>query len=273
VNTGAPPLALAWPAAELGAALARWRADFALQVLARQDSTNSELMRRARAGDATPTVLVAEAQTAGRGRMGRLWQSQGAAGDALTFSMKLPLARADWSGLSLAVGVAAAEALHAGIRVKWPNDLWWQGRKLAGILIETCNSDALPAGQRRQAVIGLGLNIRQPPGAGFSTPPAWLGELAPDLDAPAALARLLPALCAALRAFEQSGFAPWVARFAARDALAGQAVRLSDGLEGVARGVDATGALLLETASGLLRPIRSAEISVRPAAAAIALDE
>ncbi|MGZ7242464.1 biotin--[acetyl-CoA-carboxylase] ligase, partial [Streptococcus pyogenes] len=74
------------------------------------DSTNSELMRRARAGHVDPVLLVAEQQSAGRGRMGRSWASR--AGDSLTFSLGLPLQPADWSGLSLAVGVAVAESLH-----------------------------------------------------------------------------------------------------------------------------------------------------------------
>ena len=250
-------LALSWPRPLLERALAPLAAR--LEIVPAVDSTNTELMRRARAGQAAPTLLVAETQSAGRGRLGRHWQGAQSVGDALTFSLGVPLALPDWSGLSLAVGLALAEALHPGIRLKWPNDLWWQGRKLAGILIETAAS-AAPA---RYAVIGIGLNIAPLPGDGLRTPPAWMQEIDLQYSAPTALARVLPALAGALASFAQTGFAPWAARFNARDALADAPVVLSDGTEGIARGVDAHGALRVQTAQGL-REVSSAEVSVRP---------
>ncbi|MDO5625418.1 MAG: biotin--[acetyl-CoA-carboxylase] ligase [Pseudomonadota bacterium] len=253
---------LTWPTEALRAALAPHAGEGVwVDVLPAVDSTNSELMRRARAGDTQPTLLVAEAQTAGRGRLGRAWQS-GPVGSALAFSLGLPLAPQDWSGLSLAVGLALADALHDGVRIKWPNDLWWQGRKLAGILIETTAAPGLPDGARH-AVIGVGLNVDAPDGTGLSTAPAWTREFAPALDAPALLLRLAAPLLAAVRAFEAQGFAPLQARFAARDALAGRPVRLSDGTEGQALGVSAQGALRVQTTAGV-RDITSAEVSVRP---------
>ena len=94
-------------------------------------------MRRARAGRLEPVLLVAETQTAGRGRLGRQWHSGARAGEVLTFSLGMPLRMADWSGLSLAVGVSVAQSLHPSLQLKWPNDVWLQERKLAGILIET----------------------------------------------------------------------------------------------------------------------------------------
>src|SRR4051812_25393713 len=94
-------------------------------------------MRRARAGEMDPVLLVAERQTSGRGRLGRGWRS--APGESLTFSLGLKLGPADWSGLSLAVGVSLAETLHPRIQLKWPNDLWVGDRKLGGILIETAS--------------------------------------------------------------------------------------------------------------------------------------
>ena len=253
------PLALAWPVDALHQQLALLLPGLAVEVVAEIDSTNRELMRRARAGQAAPTLLVAERQSAGRGRLGRGWQS--GAGGALTFSLGLPLAPRDWSGLSLAVGLALAEALHPDIRIKWPNDLWWQGRKLAGILVETAGG-AEP-GAARYAVVGIGLNIAPLVGADFATPPAWLQALRPGIDAPGALARIAAPLAQVLRAFEAGGFAPLAARFAARDLLAGQPVRLSDGSEGVAQGVGPGGALRVQTAQGL-REVHSAEVSVRP---------
>mgnify|MGYP001263550312 FL=1 len=256
------PPALTWPVDALRAQLAPLLPGLAVEVVAEIDSTNSELMRRARAGRTVPTLLVAELQTAGRGRLGRGWQAgDGAPGGALAFSLGLPLAPRDWSGLSLAVGLSLAESLHPDIRLKWPNDLWWQGRKLAGILVETAG--ASEPGAARCVVIGIGLNIAPLGGEGFATPPAWLQALLPGIDAPGALARIAQPLVQTVRAFEQDGFAPLVARFNARDALAGQAVRLSDGTQGAARGVGPDGALRLATATGL-REVRSAEVSVRP---------
>jgi BirA family biotin operon repressor/biotin-[acetyl-CoA-carboxylase] ligase len=229
---------------------------FTVEVLPEIDSSNSELMRRARQGQTEATLLVAESQTAGRGRMGRVWQSQ--PGDSLTFSLGLPFAPKDWSGLSLAVGLSLAESLHPDIRLKWPNDLWWQERKLGGILIE-----AASMGGRSQVVIGMGINIRPRPADGLNTPPAALTEGWPEATAPAALARLVLPLVQMLQDFEREGFAPLQQRFEARDVLRGREVSTSDGLQGLCLGVSASGALRLASAQGE-RDIHSSEVSVRP---------
>ena len=250
-----------WPAEAIWEAVAPLVPGFTVEVLPQVDSSNTELMRRARAGHAEPVLLVAERQTAGRGRLGRSWES--AAGDSLTFSLGLPLAPADWSGLSLAVGVSVAESLHPDIRLKWPNDLWVADRKLGGILIETASFGQ--ASGRRYAVVGIGLNIAPRPAQGLSTPPAALRELLPQVDAPAALLRLAEPLVRDLLRFEQAGFAPFHRRFDARDALRGRAVTLSDGSAGVAEGLGADGSLLVHTAAGSLA-VSSSEVSVRPAA-------
>ncbi len=246
--------------------------DFSVEVLPSIASTNTELMRRARAGERAPTLLVALEQSAGRGRRGKTWHSR--PGGSLTFSLGLPFLPADWSGLSLAVGVSLAESLHPELRLKWPNDLWWRGRKLGGILIE-----AATLGAQRYAVIGVGLNVELPepaqlrPDAGLvdeaaavalpPVPPAALCELLAGRDAGQWLAAVVPALVQDLQAFERAGFAAFAARFAARDALAGLELRLSDGQQGLAAGVGPDGALRLQTASGLV-DITSAEVSVRP---------
>ena len=100
-------------------------------------------MRRARAGQLDPILLVAERQTAGRGRLGRTWVSAASSGQepiaSLTFSLGIALEPQDWSGLSLAVGLSLAQSLHPALQLKWPNDVWWKDRKLAGILIETAS--------------------------------------------------------------------------------------------------------------------------------------
>lgn len=262
-----------WPVAGLRAALDALVPGFAVEVVAEIDSTNTELMRRARAGVVAPVLLVTERQTAGRGRLGRPWQSTaqgGLAADAsLTFSIGLPLAPADWSGLSLAVGVSVAESLDPGgseLRLKWPNDLWTtQDRKLGGILIET----ALPqAGAvRRYLVIGIGLNIGPREAAGLNTTPAWLQQLRPDAQAPQVLADVVPPLVRSVLGFAEHGFTAFADCFAARDALRGRDVMLSDGTAGLCEGVGPGGELRVKTATGL-QAITSSEVSVRPAESA-----
>jgi BirA family biotin operon repressor/biotin-[acetyl-CoA-carboxylase] ligase len=270
-----------------------------VEVVERTASTNTALLERARvvprpdpddgevlvqrsieshafgrrAADVQPCLLVAEHQTGGRGRQGRTWQS--ARGASLTFSLALPLALADWSGLSLAVGIALAEAIDPTgdgtaprIGLKWPNDLWLmddfspatrRGRKLGGVLIET-----VAAGPRRLAVIGIGLNVLPMTDVEASTGFACVRELDPGVDAPGLLARVMLPLVRVLKEFERAGFAPFVERFAARDVLAGQAVRMTHGdvAEGIAEGVDEHGGLRVRTATGL-RLVTSGEVSVR----------
>jgi BirA family transcriptional regulator, biotin operon repressor / biotin---[acetyl-CoA-carboxylase] ligase len=257
-----------WPIEAIHEEIASLLPGFEVEVAARLDSTNSELMRRARAGRTQPVLLLAEEQTAGRGRLGRRWDS--GVGDSLTFSLGVTLAPRDWSGLSLAVGVGLAESLHPDVALKWPNDLWWRGRKLAGILVET----AALSQQReaRHAVIGVGINIspgdRQHRGIRAS-----LREIVPGMDAAQALKRVAAPLVSALQAFERGGFVDFQGRFAARDALRGLQVTVHDGaqpfLQGLACGVDGMGALLVHTSSGM-KPVSSHEVSVRSLPAATA---
>ncbi|MEO7008275.1 MAG: biotin--[acetyl-CoA-carboxylase] ligase [Caldimonas sp.] len=222
-------------------------------------------------GPHTPCLLVAEQQTAGRGRMGRVWHAE--PGASLTFSLALELGAVDWSGLSLAVGVALADALDptvegraARIALKWPNDLWLldepgRGRKLGGVLIES-----IPFGAKRVAVVGVGLNVRPAAAhADFASGYACMQELMPSASAPALLAEAAPALVEALQLFERSGFAAFHERYAARDLLFGQAVRTSgaDGCEGIAEGVTSQGALIVRNADGQVQQVVSGEVSVR----------
>lgn len=275
------PLHTRWPAEAIWQAVAPLLPGFTVEVLPSIDSTSSELMRRARAGRQEPTLLVAEQQTAGRGRLGREWHTGTYEGTgllpALTFSLGLPLAPHDWSGLSLAVGVSVAESLQPElpavasgrprILLKWPNDLWLQDdRKLGGILVETASFAAAP-GEPRYVVVGIGLNLLPVLTEGLRTPPACLREVDAALTAPKALARIAAPLVQALLGFAEAGFAPFQARFAQRDLLAGRAVTLSDGTQGQAHGVTEDGTLLVHTARGM-QAITSAEISVRPSAAA-----
>ena len=271
-----------WPAEAVWEAVAPLLPGFTVEVLPSIDSTNTELMRRARAGQTEPTLLVAEQQTAGRGRLARVWQSD--VGASLMLSLGLPMAPRDWSGLSLAVGVSVAESLQPTlpplepgqpprIGLKWPNDLWLSGdRKLGGILVETASFVAPQAAQpatthgtaARYVVVGIGINVLPRSGEGMSMPPGSLQDVEPGLDAPAALLRIVPPLVAMLQGFEACGFAPVQPRFAARDVLQGRPVTLSDGQTGTAHGVGEDGALLVHTAQGM-QAVTSAEISVRPA--------
>ena len=262
-----------WPVVALEAELATIVAGCRVEVAGEIDSTNTELMRRARDGACPPTLLVAERQTAGRGRLGRVWHSDDAAvvhkgeGPAtgplasLTFSFGMALAPKDWSGLSLAVGLAVARGLHPALGLKWPNDIWLGGRKLADILIETAS-----VAERRFTVVGVGINILPRDASGLSTAPACLHELLPDLDAAGALLRIAAPLARAMVLFEQQGFTAFRAEFERRDVLRGQCVSLSDGRVGDALGVDERGALLVHTSAGMQR-VTSAEVSARPTGA------
>jgi BirA family transcriptional regulator, biotin operon repressor / biotin---[acetyl-CoA-carboxylase] ligase len=241
-------------------------ASFSVEILPEIDSTNTELMRRARGGHTEPTLLIAETQTAGRGRMGRGWLSS--PGDSLTFSFGLSLAPISWEGLSLAVGVSLAESLGAShaetVQLKWPNDLWLQDRKLAGILIETASMPLGARSQERFAVIGIGINIApRPTNPYLRHPPAWLQEFQPASSPQRALEQLFARLLGDILLFEREGFAAFSSRFAAHDALQGREVTLSDGQQGRAQGVDGSGALLVHTSLGLQR-VASQEVSVRP---------
>ncbi len=247
-----------WSINALRAAIACDLDDVSVEVLADIDSTNSELMRRARAGRLEPVVLVAERQRAGRGRLGREWFSGPGPDTGLTFSLGLPLTPLHWSGLSLVVGISIAQSLHPQLRLKWPNDVWWCRRKLAGVLVETTS-----IGDARYAVIGVGVNIRRPGTDDLSTPAAWLGEVRPDLSAALALMQIAGPLVRAVKAFEAHGFAPFQIQFNALDALAGQFIALSDGTTGVAEGVNGLGALRVQMAN-TTREIVSTEVSVRP---------
>lgn len=270
-----------WPAEDLWLEIAPKLPGFTMEVLPEIDSSNTELMRRARAGRAEPIVLVAESQTAGRGRQGRSWVNQ--PGDCLMYSLGLVLNPVDWSGLSLVVGLSIAESLQstaAGnlpqIGVKWPNDLWLHdGRKLGGTLIETANlppeTDAAcfgaGHGAPRFVIIGTGINVRTPPAPAsahaLSTPVACLQDVDARWSAPQALRQLLPRLVDDVLLFANHGFAPFQKRFAACDVLRGQRVHLSDGSSGEALGVLADGALQLRTDNGL-RSVISGDVSVRP---------
>ncbi len=246
-------------------------ARFTLDVRDTVASTNTALLERAAAGAPGGTVLAAEWQSGGRGRLGRAWHA--GVGEALTFSLlwRFTPGAGALAGLSLAVGVAIARAVTAagvaGAALKWPNDVLWRGGKLAGILTELAGDALGPTA----AVIGIGLNVRL-----SQATRARIGRAAADLetacgaapDRNGLLARLLIELGSALQAFEREGFAPLRAEWQRLHALQGRRVTLvlPDGARrsGSARGAAEDGAFLLETRGGIER-FHSAEISLRPA--------
>ncbi|MEY4752423.1 MAG: hypothetical protein RJA44_98 [Pseudomonadota bacterium] len=260
---------LHWDAETLWLALEPLAPGLTIELLPECGSTNTTLLERARHGLSQPTLLVADRQTAGRGRLGRQWWSA-EPGSALTFSLALPLTPQDWSGLSLAVGLTLAEALDQGgmqIGLKWPNDLWLRhdDRKLGGILIETTTLPDATDPATRLAVIGIGLNIAvsAPGGGDYRTGYVGLQELDARWDAPTVLHRVAPALLQALQRFEHSGLAPLRAAYAGRDVLAGR--RLQAGAQqGVGAGIGVDGSLLLTQPDGRQLGVQSGEVSVRP---------
>ncbi|WP_421194760.1 bifunctional biotin--[acetyl-CoA-carboxylase] ligase/biotin operon repressor BirA [Aeromonas enteropelogenes] len=231
------------------------------------DSTNQFLLERvnqARAGE----CCLAECQTAGRGRRGKPWISPFGCQLILSMYWRLEQGMAAAMGLSLAVGVAVVEALESlgyqGVELKWPNDLYYQGRKLAGILVEMSGS----AGASCHLVIGVGLNLAMPAREGERIDQAWaeLRHINPELvDRNQLAARVIEHLQTAMQTFEQSGLGSFVAAWNRLDHFAGRPVRLLMGdqeIRGIARGIDDRGALRLETEEGI-KFYLGGEISLR----------
>jgi len=252
--------------AALGTAAPRLK----IEVADRVDSTSSELLRRAARQAVDHQVLVAEWQTAGRGRRGRGWTA--VAGGSLTFSLgwRFEQGAGFLAGLSLAVGVALGRALDAAgfkdVQLKWPNDLVYRHCKIGGILIEI-SGDALGTAL---AVIGVGLNVRLPPAARhhIAQPVTDLASIDREraLDRNRLLAFILAELYAMLERYARDGFAPFVAEWQRRHALQKKPVRvvLPDGsvAAGEVVGVDASGALVLDQRGRRLRLV-SGEVSLR----------
>jgi BirA family transcriptional regulator, biotin operon repressor / biotin---[acetyl-CoA-carboxylase] ligase len=247
-----------------GAIGALSRSGIEVEVVAETGSTNADLLARAPSLQ-RPLLLVAEHQSAGRGRAGRSWLS--AAGNSLTFSLawKVDGGPAGLAGLPLAVGVALAETLaRLGVQVqlKWPNDLLKDGNKLAGILIETQSAPGCV-----WAVIGVGLNLVMPDeleariGRAAAAVP-WLARM----DRDELVASLLDGLAAALEQFARGGFGAFAARWNRLHAWQGIEVSIIDRgavlHQGVAAGVDDGGRLLLDTADGRIA-IVAGDVSLR----------
>jgi BirA family biotin operon repressor/biotin-[acetyl-CoA-carboxylase] ligase len=242
----------------------------AVDVLPRTDSTNQRLLEADPARD--PQALFAEMQTAGRGRRGREWRSPFGANLYLSLAWSFAAWPPQLSALSLAVGIAAARALRraglGAVMLKWPNDLRVGEDKLGGILIEQRGE----AGGACRVVVGIGINVAMSAAQAGALGQPWtslraalaaVGREPPERNALAA--SLLGELVATLVEFGAVGFAPFLADWATLDATADQPVRIEGGaepLQGIARGVDAQGALIVE-ALGRRHHIHAGEVSLR----------
>ena len=244
-----------------------------LEVLAEVDSTNSRLFAVTDLPTGHADICLAEFQSGGRGRRGRSWTAPFGGGLCLSISWQFPESPRQAGALSLAIGVAVLRALRqqglADIGLKWPNDIVYQGRKLGGILIELRAESAGPA----YVVLGVGLNCRLSARArreieAGGVAPVDLSEISTAVGRNVIAAEIINRAIESLCQFQQQGFAPFMAEWRDADALAGEAVRVLAGEQvqpGIARGIDAEGALMLETPTGLMRFI-SGEVSVRAGA-------
>lgn len=232
------------------------------------DSTNSFLLDSI-GSFSSGDCCLAERQTRGRGRRGREWVSPYAGALYLSMYWRLDGGIAQAGGLSLVVGVLLVEALEslgiAGVSVKWPNDLYYGESKLAGILVEMRGQYGEPA----DMVIGCGINVNLGLGAASRIDRQWtdLHQIyGAQVDRNLLAREVIGHLHRGLRQFEQQGLTPFLERWRQRDRYLGKTVRvlLADSeVAGVAAGVDASGALLLETEDGV-RAFNSGEVSLRP---------
>ena len=239
-----------------------------LEVLPEIDSTNRYLMDRVRHGTASGHACFAEYQSTGRGRQGRRWISPFGTNLYLSVFRCFDVDAGALQGLSLAVGVAVVRALSslgvADIKLKWPNDLLWQERKLAGVLLELAGE---PAGPWR-VVVGIGINLSVPEAAGRLIDQPWVdlktvagGPLGRNQVASSVLAHLLKGL----DEFDREGFVAFRQEWEQYDLVRDRFVTLTaigSVTQGRACGVDHSGALLLFV-EGQVRRFLSGDVSLR----------
>ena len=230
------------------------------------DSTNAWLLQQE--SDSGISLCIAECQTAGRGRRGRQWVSPFAQNVYMSLRVTVENGFGALEGLSLAMGVAVADALcelgAKDIRLKWPNDILWNGRKLGGVLIEAAGD---PSG-RCHAVVGLGLNLKTQPSMVNAIDQPWI---ALDHILPCAPTRnksvsvLLNHIVTMLEGYEKQGFKHYKSRWEALNAHLNQRVNLQIGssqVAGMVFGISESGGLLLNTANGV-ETFHGGEVSLR----------
>ncbi len=234
------------------------------------DSTNSRLMGLAATSHPKAgAVCLAEFQTAGRGRAGRVWHSPWGGNVCLSLLWWFDELKA-FSGLSLAVGVAVARALRGagvdGVGLKWPNDILWQGRKLGGSLLEVSGE----AHGRYAVVIGIGINVHIPPGHGDSIDQAWVDLDQITLGSPPSrnrlIALILNELLRLLPDFPVRGLQSYIAEWRQWHCQAGHRAILTLGqqtIRGVVGGVTDEGLLLLDCDEGGRKSFASGDLRLR----------
>lgn len=245
--------------------------EVSVTVVPSTGSTNADVIAGLRDQQRAPFAIVAEHQSAGRGRRGRLWSSPFATNLYLTLGWRFDVGAPRLEGLSLAVGVVVADALaSAGLgcsaSLKWPNDIWVTRRKIGGVLIELSGDleDAC------SAAIGIGINGRLGAASAASIDQPWTDfyrETGKNMDRTSLAIDLLHRLAAMLKAFPDQGFGQWRERWMELDALAGHEVILSTAsgaISGIAEGVDHSGALQLRVGDEL-KICHGGEASLRPA--------
>ncbi|NOX92538.1 MAG: bifunctional biotin--[acetyl-CoA-carboxylase] ligase/biotin operon repressor BirA [Gammaproteobacteria bacterium] len=239
-----------------------------LDVYHEIDSTNARLLEVARQGRGSGHICIAECQRVGRGRRGRQWVSPPGGNLYLSLLWRFHAGATALGGLSLAMAVAVMRALREiglnSAQLKWPNDILVDGQKLAGILLELAGEATGPCA----VVVGVGLNIRTPAAEMLAVEQPWTdleSALGKTVLRNELAASLLNHLLCAIADFERQGLAPFMAEWAQRDILADNEITLdlpTGPLQGVARGVDENGALLLAR-NGELQRHHSGEVSVR----------
>jgi BirA family biotin operon repressor/biotin-[acetyl-CoA-carboxylase] ligase len=246
-----------------------------VRIVAETGSTNADLLSAIDTLSG-PTLLIAETQTAGRGRAGRSWHS--APGASLTFSLAWKFERPLRAlvGLPLAVGVGIAEALRTfdvDARLKWPNDILFDGKKLGGILIESAPAASM-LHEASWAIIGVGLNMAVPDSiaARIDRPVASIaavgssGALSAQAEPERLMAAFLTRLADVMTQFEAHGLPAFVPRWNVLHAYAGRSVVIVDHgeviHEGSAAGIDETGCLLIDAANGRVQ-VMAGDVSLR----------
>lgn len=258
-----------WQAAGVSHALAGRPLGQPVYVFEQIGSTNDEAKRLAEGGAAEGALVLAETQTAGRGRAGRRWVTPPGGALALSLVLRPTVAAAQATRLTMLAGVAVCAALEAvaGVRpsLKWPNDVLLAGRKVGGILVES----GLAGERLEYAIVGLGLNVSAaPPPSEVQFPATTVeAEAGRPVDRLTLLVAILDALTAHYPHLAEG--AQLQAAWQARLAWLGQPVtaHTAEGeVHGVAEGVDEDGALRLRLASGERRRLLAADVSLRPSA-------
>ncbi len=233
------------------------------------DSTSTWAKKNAQCGD----ICIAEQQTAGRGRRGNQWLSPKAENIYLSLKWCFDKMPQHLSLLSLSVGLSIAKALEqvglSGHGVKWPNDIYWQGLKMGGILIESVTSSAQQNNTRREVVIGIGLNINMPLSTGDTINQPWVSLssiLRKKIDRNQLLALLLEHLINDLQRFSHLSLEQFQTQWQQWDVLYGRQVNVLQQHKeflGKVQGIDTQGRIIIELLSGKVTHYSSAEIRLR----------